>query len=47
MVMTISKINSVKTSIENRRENPCLGDKSLGIDPAIRFYELEDGDNNE
>ena len=43
----ISKRNSVKASTANPSGNPPPGDKTSGLDPAIRLYELEYGDNTE
>ena len=45
MGKTTSKKTSVKTSSENPLVNPPPGDKTLGLDPEIRFYTLEDGDD--
>ena len=47
MGKTTSKKTSVKTSSENPLVNPPPGDKTLGLDPEILFYTLEDGDDNE
>ena len=41
---SISKINPEKASTSKPSWKPPPGDKSIGIDPAIRFYEIEDGD---
>ena len=43
MTMTISH-KKVKASTANPNINPMPGDKTLNIDPYIRFYEIEDGD---
>ena len=45
MAKSISKINSVKASTEKLLGKPPPGDKTLGIEPDIRFYEIEDSDN--
>ena len=37
---------SVKT-VNSKTAKPLPGDKSLGIETYIRFYEIEDGDNYE
>ena len=47
MTRTVSKINAVKVSTDKPSDKPLLGDISFGIDPAIRFYGLEDGDKTE
>ena len=43
----ISTRNPEKASTAKTSENPPPGNKSLGIDPAIRLYEIKDGDKNE
>ena len=47
MARTISTINTVKASTANQNVNPPPGDKSLGIEPAICFYEIEGSDKTE
>ena len=42
MARPISKINSAKDSASKPSGRPPPGEKSLGIDPAIGFYEIED-----
>ena len=37
----------VKASIAKSNGNPTSVDKNFGIEPEIRFYEIEDGDNTE
>ena len=44
MAKTISKKISVKASAENPLGKPTPWDKNLGIDPDIRCYTIEDGD---
>ena len=46
-VSCISKINSAKASTDKCFGKPLPGNKYFGIDPDIRFYEIEDVDNNE
>ena len=43
----IIKMKIVKASTSKRNGKPPPGDKSLGIDSSIRFYEIEDSDNTE
>ena len=43
MEKTISK----KISVEASAENPTARDKTLGLEPAIWFYSIEDGDDTE
>ena len=47
MAKYISNKISVKASSSKPLGNPPPGDKSLGFEPAIRFYDIEDGDENE
>ena len=47
MAKTISRKISVKASEAKPLGKPPPGDKTLELDPAIRFYELEDGDKTE
>ena len=47
MAKTIRKRNSVKTSTVKPLGKPQPGDKTIGIQTAINFHELEDGDKNE
>ena len=44
MVKTISKKISVKASAAKPSGKPLPGNKTLGIEPDIRFYDIEDGD---
>ena len=44
---TISKKISVKASAVKPLGKPPPGDKTFGIDPSIRFYTIEDGDETE
>ena len=44
---TISKKISVKASEAKPLGKPLPRDKTFGIEPAIRFYDIEDGDDNE
>ena len=44
MAKTISKKISGKASVAKPSEKPPSGDKTLGIDPEICLYTLEDGD---
>ena len=37
----------VKVSTPKPNIKPLPGDKTLGFDPDIRFYEIEDGDHTE
>ena len=43
MVKTTSKKVSVKASAAKPLDKPPPRDKTMGIEPEIRFYELEDG----
>ena len=47
MKRTVSKINAEKASKYNSLGKTALGDISFGIDPATRFYELENSDKTE
>ena len=47
MARSISKKISVKASTSNTSGKPPPGDAYFGIEPAIQFYEIEDGDNDE
>ena len=47
MARTISTRNTAKASTAKPLGNHSPGDKSLGIERAIRFYEIEDGDKTE
>ena len=47
MAKTISTRNVAKASTTKPLGKPLPGDKFLGIEPAIRFYEIEDGDKTE
>ena len=47
MVKSISKRNSLEASTANTLGKPLSGDETLGFDPDIRFYKIEDGDNTE
>ena len=44
---TISKKSSVKASAAKTLGNPPTGDKTLGLDPAIGLYYIEDGGETE
>ena len=44
---SISKKSSAKASSANNLVKPSPRDKSFGLEPAIRFYEIEDGDETE
>ena len=46
MERTIS-LKTVKASTAKPNGKPPPGDKTLGLDSLIRFYEIEDGDNTE
>ena len=46
MAKTVS-LKPTKASTANPNVKTTLGDKTLDIDPAIRFYEIEDRDNTE
>ena len=47
MVKPISNKNSVKDSTAKPLGKPLPGDKTCGLEPAIHFYEIEDGDETE
>ena len=47
MARSISKINSAKASTVKPLVKLPPGDKSLGLEPSIRFYEIEDSDHTE
>ena len=47
MEKTISKKSSVKASATNPSGKPPPGDKTIGLDPEIRFYAIEDIDDTE
>ena len=47
MEKTISKKSSVKASATNPSGKPPPGDKTIGLDPEIRFYAIEDSDDTE
>ena len=47
MAKSISKKSYVKASSAKPSGKPPPGDKTCGIDPATRFYEIEDGDGTE
>ena len=47
MAKSISKKSSFKASSAKPLGKPPPGDKTCGIEPAIRFYEIEDGDETE
>ena len=47
MEKSISKKSSVKVSAAKPSGKPPTGDKTWGIDPDIRFYDIEDGDETE
>ena len=47
MANTISKKISVKASPAKPSGKPPPGDKILGLEPAIRFYAIEDIDDTE
>ena len=47
MAKTISKKISVKDSSAKPLGKPPTGDKTLGIEPEIHFYAIEDGDVTE
>ena len=47
MAKTISKKTSVKASAGKASDKPLHGDKTIVIEPTIRFYAIEDGDENE
>ena len=41
------RLKTVKASTAKSNCKPTPGDKTLGFDPYIRFYEIEDGDKTE
>ena len=41
------KMKTLKASTASTKGKHLSGDKSLGIEPSIHFYEIEDGDNTE
>ena len=47
MVKTTSKKSYVKASAAKPSGKPLPGDKTPGLEPEIRFYELEDDGNTE
>ena len=47
MAKTIGKKISVKDSSANPLGNTPTGDKTLGLETEIRFYDIEDGDDTE
>ena len=47
MARSISKRNSVKASTDKPQGKPATGDKTLGLETAIQFYEIEDEDKTE
>ena len=47
MEKTISKKNFIKASKSKPSGNPPPGDKTLSIEPDIRFYATEDGCDTE
>ena len=47
MANTISDKSSVKASEAKPSGKPPPGDKTFGLDPAIRFYSIEDRDKTE
>ena len=47
MEKPISNKSSVKDSTSKPSGKPPPGDKNCGIDTAIHFYEIEDGDETE
>ena len=40
-------LKKIKASIAKSNDKSHSGDKTLVVDPAIRFYEIEDGDKNQ
>ena len=40
-------MKTIKASTDKPNSKPPPGDKTLGIEPVVRFYEIEDGDNTE
>ena len=47
MARSISKRNPAKASTAKPSGKPPPGDKSLGLEPAIHFYLIEDSDKTE
>ena len=47
MEKTTSNKISVKDLAAKPLGNPLPGDKTFGLEPAIRFYTIEDDDENE
>ena len=47
MANTISKKSYVKASAAKTLGKLPPGDKNLGVDPEIRFYAIEEGDETE
>ena len=47
MANNTSKKISVKASAAKPLVKPPPGDKTFGLDPAIHFYAIEDGDKTE
>ena len=42
LILTMAKTPAAKSL-----GKPPLGDKTLGLDPSIRLYDIEDGDETE
>ena len=47
MANTVSRKSSVKASAANPTDKHLPRAEILGLDPAIRFYEIEDSDKTE
>ena len=47
MTRTISKKISVKAPEAKTSGQPLTGDKTLGINTVVRFYDIEEGDDTE
>ena len=47
MAKNISRKSSVKASSAKPLGKPLTRDKTLGLEPAIHFYERKDGDKTE
>ena len=47
MSRSINKINSAKASTSKPLGKSTPGYRSLGLDPDISFYEIEDGDKTD
>ena len=49
LILTMAKTTSNKISVKDSADNPSgkppHRDKTLGIDPTIRLYDIEDGDD--